>query len=157
MRNNLTQYLIGILTVVFLCTCTQNEVYCKFVSIHQNKWSKDNQVCFEIDSLLLNPKRSYNVDIEITHNINYAYKSLWLYINHTYQDTIVVGSDTLELMLSNDIGQWKGRGNGSTRHLSVIYKTDLKLDTIKHAKVHISHAMQDFQLKGIEKVGLEIY
>ena len=156
MKNNLILYLIGALIIVSLWSCEQKEIYYEFATIPQNQWDKGGEVCFEIDSLLVNPLHKYNVYVEITHNVNYASKSLWLYINQTLQDTIV-RRDTLECKLVNELGQWKGRGNGPTRQVSVLYKSGLNLDSIIQAKACISHAMQDLQLNGIEKIGLKIY
>ncbi len=155
MRINLAQYIIGTLIIISLLSCAQKEVYYEFAEIHHNQWSKDNKICFELDSLFVDPLRKYNVDVEISHNVNYAYKILWLYIDQTLLDTIV-RRDTLECKFINEIGQWKGNGNGPARQISVLYKTDLSLDTTRQMKVCISHAMQDPQLKGIERIGLKI-
>ena len=81
---------------------------------------------------------------------------MYLYIEHTLQDSMSK-RDTVECVLIDDFGRWQGGGNGATRQLSVLYKTNLMLDATLHNKIDIYHAMQDSELKGIERVGLKVY
>ena len=157
MRNNLNQYCIGLLFIVCLWSCDQQEVYYEFVSISQSQWSKsNNDACFVLDSVNINPSRKYNINVEITHNVNYEYETLWLNVKQLHQDSIIV-SDTLECILINQYGKWLGSGNGPTRQVTISYKTNILLDTTKQNQVCIRHAMDNLQLKGIEKIGLKIY
>ncbi len=81
---------------------------------------------------------------------------MFVYIDHSLQDSISK-RDTLECVLIDDFGKWYGSGNGATRQLSVVYKTNQKIDTALHNEICIRHAMQKLNLKGIEKIGLKIY
>lgn len=156
MRNKFIKYFFFFLLATCLYSCKQNEIYYKFEPILHNEWSKNKEICFELDSLNVNRIDKYNINIELSHNVNYAYQSLWLYIDQTLQDSISV-RDTLECILTDENGVWLGSGNGPLRHISFSYKTDLALDTAIQSKVCISHAMQDVKLKGVEKIGLKIY
>ncbi len=155
MRSNLTQYLIGIFTLTLL-SCSHKEVYYEFVNISQNQWSKNSEFCFNLDSVPLIPPNIYNIDVEITHNLDYVYKMLWLYLDQTFQDSTVV-RDTLACHFTNENGKWKGSGNGPTRQVSILYKTHLNKDSVMPIKICIHHAMQDLRLTGIEKIGLKIH
>lgn len=150
------RYLIGILLFGCMVSCNQGEVYYEFRFIPQNEWSKNQEVYFSLDSAAINPHHNYAISIEITHNISYSYKNLFLYIDHTLQDSLSV-RDTLECVLVDDLGKWLGSGNGATRQLSLLYKTNQNIDTTLHNEITIRHAMQDLQLKGIEKIGLKLY
>lgn len=156
MTNNHTFYLVGIILFVLFTSCNQNEVYYKFEPIPQAKWSKGDEVCFDMDSVLVSLNQNYHVSIEIAHNLNYPYNNLWLSINYLQQDS-VMWQDSLECFLSDDSGKWLGSGNGPTRQLSVLFKSNFVLDTTKHNRIFIRHAMQDIQLNGIEKIGVKVY
>lgn len=147
-----------IVVVVFGCSaaCNQGEVYYQFRPIPQNEWGMNQEICFSLDSAAIMPQHSYTISIEITHNINYSYKNLFLYLDHTLQNSISL-RDTLECMLVDPSGKWLGTGNGATRQISVLYKTNQKIDTALHNEICIRHAMQDLKLKGIEKIGLKVY
>ena len=147
---------IGLVLFGCVVSCSQGEAYYQFRPIPQHEWSKSQEVFFSLDSIAINPQHNYALTIEITHNISYSYKNLFLYIDHTLQDSISV-RDTLECLLVDDLGKWFGSGNGATRQLSLLYKTNQKIDTALHNEISIRHAMQDLKLKGIEKIGLKIY
>lgn len=156
MASSFVKFFIGIAIFGCIVSCNQKEEYYKFDSISQNEWIKTKDICFSLDSASINSNRSYSISIEIMHNISYPYKNLYLYIDHTLQDSISL-RDTLECVLVDNLGKWKGSGNGSTRQLSVLYNTNFRLDTALHNEICISHAMQDLKLKGIERIGLKIY
>ena len=156
MISSFIRYFISAVLFLCLASCNQNEAYYKFISIPQNEWNRQDEICFLMDSSSFIPNHKYAISLEITHNINYPYKNLFLYLNHTLQDSILL-QDTIECILVDELGNWQGSGNGATRNLSVLYKTNLKLDTTLHNEICIRHAMQDLKLKGIERIGLKVY
>ena len=156
MTNNHSFNLVGIILFVLFTSCNPNEVYYKFEPIPQAKWNKRDEVCFDMDSVPVSLNSRYSVSIEIAHNLNYPYKNLWLSINYLHQDS-VLWQDSLECILFDDSGKWLGSGNGPTRQLSVLFKTNFAIDSAKHNRICIRHAMQDIQLNGIEKIGVKVY
>lgn len=156
MINKNARFFILIIMSFVLIACNQNEAYYKYASIPHNEWSKDEKICFVLDSVKFNSQLTYDISIEITHNVNYEYENLWLYIDQKLNDTVSV-RDTLECLLADNNGKWKGRGNGPTRQFSILYKSNYRLDTNKRNQVYIHQAMQEPILKGIERIGLKIY
>lgn len=154
--STMTRYFTAILLLVCLTSCTSNEVYYKFESLPQNNWSKAHAVCFALDSVSEKKRSSYNLSIEIAHNLIYSYKNLWLLVDYM-RDGAVLSSDTLNVFLIDNTGKWLGNGNGPTRQLSVLFKTDFAINREQHHQICIRHSMRDIQLKGIEKIGLKIY
>jgi len=155
-NSSITRYLVGAILCLCLSSCKQGEVYYKFEPIPQNEWSRDQHICFSLDSSSINPHLNYAISLEIIHNISYPYKNLYLYLDQTLQDSIS-HRDTIEFILVDDFGKWQGSGNGATRQISLLYKTNLTIDTALHNEIYIRHAMQDLNLKGIEKIGLKVY
>ena len=156
MINSFIRYFFGVVIFVSMISCNQSEAYYKFGYIPHNEWNKSQEICFSLDSSSINPQQNYSISLEITHNISYSYKNLFLYVDHTIQDRITL-RDTLECILVDDFGKWLGSGNGASRQLSVLFKTNFKIDTTLHNEICIRHAMQDLKLKGIEKIGLKVY
>ena len=156
MVNNAFRYLIFIIFIFVLIECNQNEVYYKFALIPQNEWDRYDKVTFDIDSVSIKLEHKYAISIEVTHDISYQYKNLWIYIDEIINDSVVV-RDTMECLLTDYEGNWMGSGNGPTRQISILYKQNLRLDTANQYQVYIHHAMQDPILKGIEKIGLKVY
>ncbi|NLZ96022.1 MAG: gliding motility lipoprotein GldH [Bacteroidales bacterium] len=139
-----------------IVSCNQGEVYYKFTPIPKNEWSKNQEYCFLLDSLSVSSTGNYAISVEVLHNISYQYKNLSLLLEQSVGDSTLL-KDTLECILVDSDGRWIGSGNGATRQLSVLYKTNFKIDTTLHNKICVRHTMQDLKLKGIEKVGLKVY
>ena len=149
---------IFILLFVLACmvSCNQEETYYKFKFIPNNEWSKDQDISFLLDSTSNIVNGNYDVSIELSHNISYQYKNLFLIVDYKHKNSVSL-RDTVECVLMDGNGRWYGGGNGATRQLSVLYKTNFRIDTALHNEISIRHAMQDLKLKGIEKVGLKVY
>lgn len=134
--------------------------YYRFASFSHNEWERDEGVCFIIDSLPNRLREQNTVFIEITHNINYRYQTLFLDIQYGLADSTVLFRDTLECELIDSNGFWEGSGNGPTRQFSQLFRSNLPIilysDTALHNEICIRHAMQDYQLKGIERIGIKI-
>ena len=156
MPNSFIRYLIGLAILVCMVACNQGEAYYKFSPIPKNEWGKNQEICFLLDSSSFIANRNYAISVELTHNVGYQYNNLFLVLEHTLQDSIPT-RDTMEFVLVDDFGKWLGAGNGPTRQLSQLYKTNIKIDTALHNEITIRHAMQNLKLKGIEKIGLKIY
>ena len=156
MPNSFIRYLIGLTILVCIASCNRGEVYYKFLPIHKNEWSKNQEICFLLDSLSITVNKNYAISVELSHNTTYQYKNLFLILEHTLQDSIP-SNDTIEIVLMDDFGKWRGTGNGPIRQLSHLYKSSIKIDTALHNEITVRHAMQDLKLKGIEKIGLKIY
>ena len=149
------QHFIGIVILCCMASCNKGEVYYKFEPIPNNEWGREQKLTFLLDSASISSNKNYDVSIEITHNIGYQYKNLFLLLDYTQDSTLV--RDTVHCLLVDNLGRWIGSGNGPTRQLSVPYKTNFRIDTALHNEISIRHAMQSLNLKGIEKIGLRIY
>lgn len=154
----MTRFIRHFILIVILCgmaSCNGDEVYYKFKPIPNHQWARGQEITFLLDSASINNNARYNVSIEITHNVGYQYKNLFLLLDYTQDSTVV--HDTVQCFLVDHHGRWIGSGNGATRQLSVPYKTNFRIDTALHNEITIRHAMQRLNLKGIEKIGLKIY
>lgn len=139
-----------------ISSCEKRELYIEYQYINQNKWTLDQNVHFFIDSLITQPHKTYDVHLDIIHNLEYKYKNLWIYVDHNFQDSIIC-RDTIEFNITDIKDKWIGIGNGPTRFISLKLLSNVKLDTSKKYQANVTHAMADYSLKGIEKIGLKIY
>ena len=157
MANRFTLFLVVLAVLFVALSCNQDEeAYYKFLPIPQNEWTKHHDITFLLDSSANIATSRYTISLELVHNISYPYKNLYLLVDYTLQDSILL-QDTVECVLVDGAGRWEGSGNGATRQLSVPYKTNFRIDTALHNEIVIRHAMQDLNLKGIEKIGLKVY
>lgn len=134
-----------------LLSCTNTAHYDLYQTI-ENPWPKDREYYFtyEIEDHTV----PYNISLEIRNNNFYPYQNLWLLCAEERPVGAMV-RDTVECVLADDYGRWKGRG------ISVYHNT-IPL-RISHLFPHkgqytlcIRQGMRDERLKGIEAIGLRI-
>lgn len=140
---------------LLLFACNKGEVYYQFKHIPNAKWGKDNVLLFDIDSTTMDAFRQYNISIELSHNGQYPYQNLWLFVKQNLQDSTFI-TDTIEIELADIYGKWNGNGSGGIYQLSVPYKKSIAIHPEKRCSIFIRQGMRDEPIKGIEKVGVKI-
>ena len=134
-------------------SCSQADPYSHYLTIPAGKWAKDASLSFQMDSMIVDLNKRYDISLELINNNQYPYQNLWLNVSHNLNDTIFV-SDTIEVKLADEYGRWLGSGAAGLFQYEVPYKTAISLDTTYTYIIKINHAMQDAMVKGIEKVGV---
>ncbi|NDW19062.1 gliding motility lipoprotein GldH [Dysgonomonas sp. 216] len=152
---NKVTLLIVLLVVLVSGACSDRESYLEYRSIKHYEWSKRDTLTFVVDSSLLQPNSIYNISIEIATNGNYPYQNIWLYVQDNISDTIFE-SYSKEYQLADEFGAWKGDGFGSVYQLSVTYKNNVRINTMRDYTLKIVHGMRDEPLFGVEKLGVKL-
>jgi len=143
------------ITIFFLCvilfSCTKSAYYEKYQTI-EGHWDKNKELFFiyEIDDSLA----SYNLLLEIRNNNLYPYQNLWLFCSEE-QPEGTLRRDTIECMLADDFGKWKGTGI-SIYHISVPIRTKYTFPNTGKYTFNIRQGMRDDRLRGIEQIGVRI-
>lgn len=143
------------LLFAILASCSGEEVYSRFHHIENGKWYHDSVLVFTIDSLIAPSSVGYEVKVELTTNRSYPYRDLWLLIDQNLTDSLA-HTDTLRYILADEHGKWLGGGAGGLNQLSFPYRTFTLRDSINNYRLTIRQAMDDEQLRGVEKVGIKI-
>ena len=138
-----------------LASCSGEEVYSRFHHIQNGKWYRDSVLVFEIDSLAPPSGAGYDVTVELTTNRGYLYRDLWLLIDQDLTDSLV-HTDTVHCLLADEYGKWLGGGAGGLNQLSLPYRTFIPRDSVYNYRLIIRQAMDEDQLRGVEKVGVKI-
>lgn len=107
-RNALSQLTI-VLISIFLFSCSNNYILNKNVTIPESGWKAENKISFDVE--VKDTKTYYDVFLNVRHADEYPYSNLFVFLTTTYPDgkkTV----DTLECVLANQKGEWKGDGAG---------------------------------------------
>ena len=91
----------------------------------------------------------------IRHADTYPYSNVFLFVTTSYPDGKVL-SDTMEVMLANDKGEWQGSGMGDIFDLKVPIKKNVRFPLGGHYKFEFQQAMRVDPLPMILDFGLEI-
>ena len=141
--------------IVLLCySCTQSSVTHIYNSVSKNGWSRDSILNYniQIDSL----DRECNIDVELTYNNNYPYSNLYLLVSIADSVSNIISSDTLQLLLADEYGVWKGDGWGTTYQQREEYKHFFKFPSSGNYNITIAQGMRGEPIKGIERVGVKV-
>lgn len=133
-------------------------MYEKNISIKNNSWSLTQKPYFEHENK--DTTHNINILINVRHSTTYPFSNLWMFINTTCPDGSV-SRDTLECLLAEKSGRWRGNGIGDLRDISFLLKqTQLKKEgfyrfNIEQAMRYGNLTKMDI-LPGVIEVGLRI-
>ncbi len=151
------QFLFVLLIIIGYTSCQNSgEVYSRFYELKGAEWLQNDTLLFNIDSTILNSGANYKLSIELTNNVNYPYRNIWLFIDDNFQSDSIFTNTSKEYQLADEFGKWKGSGFATTFQISLPLDDNLKLNKKRNYKIKIRHGMRDEPLKGIEKVGIRI-
>jgi len=150
---SLNNLIISIICLFILASCGRNTTYNKYLPTNDGKWHMEEVMSFDVD--MQDTVSHYNILLGIRHNTSYKYQNLWLFVNSYSPDSIPL-RDTVECYLSNNKGEWLGKGIGDNLSMQVLYLQKIRFPKYGNYHFEISHAMRDETLVGIENIGLEI-
>ena len=141
-----------VIIAVWVCgSCNQTIVYNEYQPIKNKIWEQSAEYSFVFD--IKDNTMPYNVSLQIRHNDHYPYQNLWILYELSHDS--IVWKDTIECMLADDFGKWKGKG-------LTLFQCQFNLrenyhfpDTGRYT-VSIRHGMREEGLKGVEDVGIVV-
>lgn len=138
---------------VALSACDGDIVYSVQSELEADGWRQEQPLTFDVT--ITDTAQSYDVLINLRHTSSFPSQNLWLF-TETFQPDSQVVRDTIECMLANTHGEWLGKGWGSLREMSVLYKQRYKFPQPGGYRFSIRHGMRVDALTGINDLGMEI-
>lgn len=90
--------------------------------------------------------------VALRHSNSYDYSNIWLSLIYSTPDSTV--TDTINITLADDFGNWLGQGMGLSYQLVDTIRRDIAIDICKPVK--ITHIMRTDTLSGIEQAGVVV-
>lgn len=156
MRNYLSKQLAVVLSCIILLSlvsCNSNVIYSKYIKLPDNDWAKDNKLTYEVD--IADNTISYDVYLAVRHADSYPYNNLFVFLNTTYPDAKST-TDTLECILANEKGEWKGEGAGDIWDNKIPLKKGVKFPQTGKYTFTFEQAMRNDPLPLIMDFGIVI-
>jgi gliding motility-associated lipoprotein GldH len=145
--------LFSLLTVLMTVACNGDVVYERNERIPENVWSRYHIPVFEVE--ITDTLNAHDLFINLRNTGEYPRSNLFLFISATSP----VGAftrDTLELVLAEPSGRWKGRGFGSVWQNRFFYRQNVRFPERGKYTFEIEQAMRIDDLPGILDVGLRV-
>lgn len=136
-----------------LISCNRNTLYNDIVKMNGQKWSMydaGNFAC-QIDDTT----GSYNVSFSIRTSTDYPYRNLFLFVVTTLPSGTSL-TDTIQGMITNEKGDWLGRGAGDIREVAIPYKSNIFFPEKGEYHFRVIHGMRDTVLNGVYDLGIKI-
>ncbi len=136
------------LMVLTLFSCDKKRVFDEYKSVGKS-WNKDSIVSFDLPKL--DPKKQYNLFINIRDNNDFPFNNLFLIVLMEQPDK-KTKVDTLEYQMANADGSLLGDGFTDVKESKLIFKERVKF-TEGDYKIHIKQAVrQTGKVTGVEKL-----
>lgn len=149
---NLNLVIAGLSVFIFLA-CNPDRVYEDNVRIPGNKWSRYNIPEFEVE--ITDTITLYNLHVNLRNTGEYPRSNIFLFISATAPGG-AFNRDTIELVLAEPSGKWKGKGFGSIWQNQFPYRQNVRFAEKGIYNFKIEQAMRMDDLPGITDVGLQI-
>ncbi|MDD3404731.1 MAG: gliding motility lipoprotein GldH [Paludibacteraceae bacterium] len=136
-----------------LCHCNRNTLFNECQTIDNVGWHKDSTCTFLVN--VTDTLHANKVEIIIRHSGTYPNQNLWLFIETISPDSCL-HKDTVQYILADEVGRWKGSGIGSIFTNTFVYNDSLVFKHQGQYQYNITQGMRYDYLEGINTVGLLI-
>lgn len=145
--------LLVTVNLAFLISCNKNIVYTKYHTFKNNEWFSKDKVVFDVEITDVNTLN--NISLMIRHADSYPYSNVFLFVETTYPDGKIT-TDTMEVLLSNEKGEWQGSGAGDIFDFKVPIKKNVRFPLAGKYKFAFQQGMRTDPLPLIMDFGFEI-
>jgi gliding motility-associated lipoprotein GldH len=153
MMNKVKIIISIVIFAVVNSACDRDKVYEEYVKIDNYVWNNSEIVKFDFnieDSISL-----YNLYINVRHATLYPYNNLWLFVK-SYAPNGVNETDTIECVLAEANGKWKGDGLGDIWDFQQPWKQNVRFPRTGKYHIEMEQAMRTESLSGIMDMGLRV-
>lgn len=143
-----------LVTSALFGACREQTVYHSFRALPWDAWHAHDTVDFAVQ--IPDSNTTYQLSVEVRNRNDYPYQNLRLYLDYATPDSLqMLPADTLNLILADSTGQWKGQGWGGLYQHSFPVKP-VSIQEKGTYTFKISLAMPDEELKGINDIGIKL-
>jgi gliding motility-associated lipoprotein GldH len=145
--------LSSLIIILMIVSCDNNRIYDEYKSITNSQWDKNNPVVFNFD--IADTTLLYNMYINIRHGGQYQFSNLFVFVTTTLPDG-KMARDTVELILADNDGRWRGDGLGDIWDHSFPLNTGFRFPLAGAYKLTLTQAMRVDVLPSVMDMGLRV-
>lgn len=142
-----------VLLTFFLASCNSNVVFSKYQSFSDRQWEAKNKAVFDLE--ITDTQTLNNIFLTVRHGEEYPYSNLFLFVTSEYPDGKVL-TDTMEVVLANDKGEWMGSGTGDLFDIKIPIKKNVRFPLAGKYRFSFEQGMRVNPLPMIADFGFEI-
>ena len=148
-----TSGMLLVVAAMFFSSCHSRILYEKTISVPQEGWNQEKFLAYTIP--VEDTVNQYQISLLIRNDARYDYSNLFLFINTTAPGGEGI-RDTVEIRMSDEKGNWIGKGIGSKYTLEIPFKTHVQFPQSGSYILEIEQGMRAEYLQHITDVGIRI-
>ncbi len=142
-----------VLSLFLLQACDNNTVYKQYKNIPDKIWDRNFQPVFNVE--IDDPDDTYNIYLHVRNASIYPYSNVWIFM-HSTTPTGESSNDTVEFILADKSGEWKGEGMGDIWDNEMLWKRHHSFPQKGEYTFRMEQAMRVKKLPGIMDVGITV-
>jgi len=147
--------LMLLMIAIVISSCDSSVIFDEQKDLQAQQWHQDSVLSysFEADTLFC---KAVKFSFNIRHNIDYAYKNMWLFVNidAPNREPII---DTINLEFMDNHGNWLNHVKGGTiKESKHYYRYALPNPPKGLYKIEVKQGMREKVLKNVVSVGARI-
>lgn len=146
-------FLPALTVIVLLTSCGRNTLYSDVVKMDNAKWSMYDPAGFACN--VRDTTGSYNVSLSVRTSTDYPYRNLYLFVVTTFPSGTSL-TDTVQGILTDEKGEWLGKGAGDIREVVIPFKSNVFFPEAGEYHFRVIHGMRDTVLTGVYDIGMKI-
>lgn len=137
---------------IILSSCDPLMVFDSYQETENERWKHGDIKIFEVE--MTEASVACNVLINIRHTTDYPVSNLFVFISVEGPEGTTV-RDTLEIQITDERGKWKGYGFGKIKHISRMYRKNIRFSQPGKYTFFIEQGMRQTEVP-VTDVGLRI-
>lgn len=146
--------ILSLLVLALLFTaCDWNRVFEENTKFADNNWEQKNKVLFKVN--IKDTISAHNLYINVRNAGFYPFSNIFLFMTTTLPNG-KIAKDTIECVLANPDGSWKGSGLGDIWDNQILFKKRFLFPLSGEYQFEFEQAMRVNPLPGIMDMGIRI-
>ncbi len=134
-------------------SCGKQVVFSKYYTFNDNEWPAKEKAVFDLE--ITDTQSLNNVSLMVRHADSYPYNNIFLFVKTVYPDGKTT-NDTMEVILSNQKGEWLGSGAGDIFDFKVPIKKNVRFPLAGKYHFEFEQGMRVDPLPLVMDFGFEI-
>ncbi len=138
---------------MLIASCADHVVFHNTKTVETEAWHMEDTLKFaaQIDDTL----SLHKLYLDVRHTTDYAYSNLFLFMDIEFPGGRLL-RDTLECILAERDGTWKGQGFGHIKSKRFLFRDDVWFPDKGVYTFKVSQGMRYEKLSGISDIGIRI-
>lgn len=141
------------LLMLLTLSCLRETFYADNVRMDDEAWSMYDPAKFSC--AIVDTASIYDITLSVRTSTDYPYRNLYLFVVTVFPSGTSI-TDTIQGMLTDEKGNWLGRGAGDLREVIIPYKSNVYFPENGEYHFQVVHGMRDTILTGIYDLGMRI-